>query len=96
MSIKEMCKEIKSYNLVASAVGTEKMAIEIRIYDINRSVELFSFKGTTYGSFKRAIIDKYPHIFADVLFAYNKFGFNEDSKLGDNIVSVRVCALLDS
>ena len=93
MTIKKIYRKIRVYNEVAEAIGTEKLAIEINIYDTSNNVKMSSFNIPTYGAFKRAVNAEYTATLANVLLAYNKLGFNKDSRLGGNTISVRVYAV---
>lgn len=93
MTIKKIYRKIRVYNEVADAIGVEKLAIEIDIYDMSSGVKMSSFNTPTYGAFKRAVNAEYTPALANVLLAYNKLDFNKDSRLGGNIISVRVYAI---
>lgn len=93
MTIKKIYRKIRVYNEVAEAIGVEKLAIEINIYDMGSGIKMSSFNAPSYGAFKRAVNAEYTPTLANVLLAYTKLGFNEDSKLGSNIISVRVYAV---
>lgn len=93
MTLKEMFKKINTYNEIAEAIGTRKQIIEIseRPRDIN--VTMFSFKGTDFKAFKKALTDEYIEESVNLILNYDGYEFDRDVELDNSIISVYVLGM---
>lgn len=90
MTLKEMIKKINTYNEIAYVMGTDKVVLEISIFEVGCNCCLWNVMTTEFKDIKKAITDEFVNDFANALLTYTDYEFDKDTYINNSIISVRL------